>query len=88
MEQHIPLIKDELIGRTVIVNTCTDHTMIQMQGIILDETKQMFLIESQGKRRWIAKDVATFIFPHHQNNLTINGSNLRYRPEERVKKAR
>ena len=85
--EHIPLIKDELIGRPVTITECTDPTMVQMQGVILDETKHMFLIKSQGKHRWIAKDIATFIFPTH-NNIMINGSRLKYRPEERVKKAR
>jgi len=86
--EPIPLIKDELIGRNVTISTCTDPTMEQMQGVILDETKHMFLIESQGKQRWIAKNIATFIFPVHHKNIPINGSKLRYRPEERVKKAR
>jgi RNase P/RNase MRP subunit p29 len=86
--EPIPLIKDELIGRTVTIQGCTDPTMEQMHGIILDETKHMFLIASQGKSRWIAKDIATFIFPVHQKNISINGSKLKYRPEERVKKAR
>jgi len=86
--ESIPLSKDELIGKTVHINHCTDPTMDHMKGVIIDETKQMFLIESQGKHRWIAKDIATFVFPIHQKKIQINGSKLKFRPEERVKKAR
>lgn len=86
--QSIPLEKDELIGRCVRIGTCTDPTMDNLQGIVVDETKHMFLIESQGNHKWIAKNIATFIFPTEQKDIQINGSKLRFRPEERVKKAR
>jgi len=52
--RSIPLEKDELIGRCVRIGTCADPTMDNLQGIILDETKHMFLIESQGNQKWIA----------------------------------
>jgi RNase P/RNase MRP subunit p29 len=84
----IPIEKDELIGRVVQVDTCTDPTMRGMVGIIIDETKQMFLVSSYGKQRWIAKDIATFCFPHQNQENKLMGSKLRFRPEERVKKAR
>lgn len=84
----ITLEKDELIGRVVHVDTCTDPTMSNIEGIIIDETKHMFLVKSHGKQRWIAKDIATFDFPHQNQKNELNGSKLRFRPEERVKKAR
>jgi len=86
--QSIALGKDELIGRCVRIATCTDPNMENLQGVIVDETKHMFLIESSGKQKWIAKNIASFIFPTEQKEIQINGSKLRFRPEERVKKAR
>jgi len=86
--KSIPLEKDELIGRFVQVKTCKDPTMKSMGGIIIDETKQMFLVESNGKQKWIAKQIATFLFPSQNKIEELNGSLIRFRPEERVKKAR
>ena len=84
----IPIEKDEFIGRMIRVKTCTDPNMVNMDGIIIDETKQMFLVSSHGKQKWIAKDIATFCFPHQNQKKELKGSALRFRPEERVKKAR
>ena len=83
----IPLKKDELIGRFVKIKNCTDPTMIQMEGIIIDETQQMLLIETSKRKRWIAKENSTFLFPSKMNH-EIKGSTIRFRPEERIKKAR
>jgi len=84
----IPLIKDELIGLKVIITSCTDPTWVRKSGIIIDETKNTFLIESKGMVKCIAKDIATFTFERNGTNSTVSGSDLRYRSEERVKKAR
>ncbi|OYT29970.1 RNase P/RNase MRP subunit p29 [Thermoplasmatales archaeon ex4572_165] len=86
--QSIDIVKDELIGRCVRIVTCTDPNMENLQGVIVDETKHMFLIESSGNQKWIAKNIASFIFPTEQKEIQIKGSKLRFRPEERVKKAR
>ena len=86
--KHIPLEKDELIGRYVRVKTCTDPTMRSMEGIIIDETQQMLLVESKGKQKWIAKQIATFLFSSQYEKDELKGSHIRFRPEERVKKAR
>ena len=86
--ESIALVKEELIGRRVRIATCTDPNMENLQCIIVDETKHMFLIESSGNQKWIAKNIASFIFPTEQKEMQINGSKLRFRPEERVKKAR
>ena len=86
--QSIAPVKEELIGRCVRIATCTDPNMENLQGVIVDETKHMFLIETSGKRKWIAKNIASFIFPTEQKEIQINGSKLIFRPEERVKKAR
>jgi len=84
----IPLIKDELIGRTVKITSCTDPTWDHASGVIIDETKNTFLIEIEGKVKHIAKDIATFTFQRNGKRISVPGSCLRYRPEERVKKAR
>ena len=85
---RIPLIKDELIGKQVTISACTDPTWIQATGVIIDETKNTFLIEIAGKVKRIAKDIATFTFEKEGTTISVPGLRLRYRSEERVKKAR
>jgi len=86
--QSIPLVKNEFIGLHVTVSSCTDPTWKNQSGIIIDETKNTFLIQTQKKAKRIAKDIACFTFSFDQKNIRINGSKIRFRPEERVKKSR
>jgi len=85
---NIPLIKDEFIGQNVRISSCTDPTWVQKSGVIINETKNTFLIEINGKDKRIGKDIASFTFEKSGTVLAVSGSSLRYRPEERVKKAR
>lgn len=87
MDEHI-LVKDELIGRNVRVVQCTDPTFVNKYGIIIDETKNTFLLEIDDKQIRIAKNSAVFEFEYNQKEITIKGSRLLYRPEDRTKKAR
>jgi len=86
--QHHSVVKDELIGRTVTVTDCTDPTWEKVSGVIIDETKNMLVIEVNGQRRRIAKEIATFVIDMAGTPVPVKGSRLQYRPEERIKKAR
>ena len=54
----------------------------------MDETRNTFRIEENGKEKVIAKDIAVFEFKVGDRVYEIEGSRLRYRPEDRIKKAR
>ncbi len=82
------IIKDELIGRRVIIKDCTDPAFVNFTGVVVDETKNTFLIESENKQKIVAKNTATFEFEYKGKKIIIKGSRLIYRPEERTKKAR
>ena len=82
------LVKDELIGRQVKIIKCTDPTFVDVSGIIIDETKNTFLIEIKEKTKRIAKNTATFEFEYNEKKITVKGSRLIYKPEDRTKKAR
>jgi ribonuclease P protein subunit POP4 len=82
------IVKDELIGRRVTIKECTDPTWVNRSGIIIDETEKTFLIEIGNKEKRIAKNIATFEFEYHGKKVTVEGSRLVYRPEDRIKKAR
>ena len=82
------IVKDELIGQQVKIKECTDPSWINKTGIIIDETKNTFLIESGGQQKKIAKNIATFEFEYKGKKTIIEGSRLIHRPEDRIKKAR
>jgi len=84
----IPLVKDELIGKTVTVIDCTDPSWNNTTGVIIDETQHTFVIETTRRRRQIAKDTATFVFHEQGKHHQVHGSRLYFRPENRIKKAR
>ena len=87
MESH-DIVKDELIGRHVTIITCTDPTWINRSGIVVDETKNTFLIELDDSEKKIAKETATFAFDYNGKITIIEGKRLVNRPEDRIKKTR
>ena len=82
------LAKEELIGRHVTIKECTDPNWVNKSGLIIDETKNTFLIEINNEQKRIAKNIAKFEFEHDEKKVMLNGSRLTYRPEDRIKKAR
>ena len=82
------IVKDELIGRHVIIKECTDPTFVNIYGTIIDETKNTFLIEIKDKQKRVVKSTAKFEFEYNNKKINIKGSRLIYRPEDRTKKAR
>ena len=82
------IIRDELIGRQVTIKDCTDPGWIGKTGMIIDETKNTFLIEMHNQQKRIAKRIATFEFEQQGKKTIVKGSRLIYRPEDRIKKAR
>ena len=86
--EHETITSDELIGRTVTIIECTDPSWINQTGRIIDETQHTFLIQTETKQKRIATQTATFAFEYHGKKTIVKGSQLVYRPEERIKKAR
>ncbi len=82
------LARDELIGLHVKIKDCKDPSWIGKSGIIVDETKNTFLLEIEDKKKKIAKNIASFEFEYKGKRITINGSKIAFRPEERIKKVR
>jgi len=82
------LARDELIGQKVTIKDCSDPEWNNTTGVIIDETKNMFLIEVDEKRKKIAKKIAKFQFEVDDEKIIIDGSKILYRPEDRIKKIR
>ena len=82
------LARDELIGLQVKIKDCKDPNWIGKSGFIIDETKKTFLIEIENQQKMIAKDIATFEFEIQGKKISIDGSKITFRPEDRIKKVR
>ena len=82
------LARDEFIGLHVTIRECMDSKWIGKYGVIIDETKNTFLIRINGKNKKIAKKIAKFEFENDKKKTILNGSKIAYRSEDRVKKAR
>ncbi len=82
------LSKEELIGLHVRIKECKDPNWKGVNGIIIDETKKTFQIMINDQEKKIAKKIATFEFDVDGKKITLDGSKIVYRPEDRIKKTR
>ena len=85
---QIPPNKEEFIGCPVIIEHCSDPTWIGKNGIIVNETQHLFLIEIKNSIKKIEKKTAIFQVTLPEKTIRINGSKIIYRPEDRIKKTR
>ena len=80
------LAKHELIGLNVTIASSSDPGLLGRKGRIVDETRDMLIIESNGKEIRVQKEVVTLAFADY--DIVIDGKKIRYRPEDRIKKVR
>ena len=88
------LLQHELIGSEVEVVNCPYPEKCGKEGIILDESRNMLIIEMQENEVAIPKEGSTFAFdlpadeskPEDIVRIEIDGKKLVARPEDRVKK--
>ncbi len=81
------LRKHELIGLQVRVVRATDPGQMDLSGRVVDETRNMLVVEVDGVDKHIPKQGNRFRFDI-QGGLELEGDEIRFRPEDRVKKAR
>ena len=77
-------MRGELIGRYVKVRSkgCS------VSGTVVDETKNTFIIESAGTAKMVPKRGNEFEFTYNGEQITVRGSEIQHRPEDRIKKVR
>jgi ribonuclease P protein subunit POP4 len=83
----VNLRKHELIGLDVEVVVATDPTQQRLRGRIVDETRNTLVLEVRGDEKRIPKRGSRFRFDI-QGGVEVDGDEIRFRPEDRVKKAR
>ncbi len=78
----------EFIGleAEVIESTCPEH--IGIRGRVVDETKNTLVIEHKGTEKRIPKECCRFRFLEGPTAHIVSGKEIKFRPEDRIKKVR
>lgn len=71
----------EFIGKTLKIIKSNNSTLVDIEGIIVDETKFTFVLLTKSKEKRIMKKNTVFKI----GNDEIIGNAITKRPEERVK---
>ncbi len=81
------LASHELIGLPVRISSSLDPTVRGRLGIVKDETRNTLLVDSTGRLLCIPKAGSSFTFTFSDgNSASIEGSRIRFRPEDRVRR--
>lgn len=75
-------MKTELIGKKIKVIESNNSSLVGIEGVVVDETKNIISIEVDGKTKQIVKDLCVF----DVEGKTIQGKDITKRPEERIKR--
>lgn len=79
------LLAHELIGLNCEVKKSTDENKIGLKGKVLDETKNVLVVETRKGARKLPKKEVTFVFKLGKEKIEVDGKKLVARPEERLK---
>jgi ribonuclease P protein subunit POP4 len=83
------VLRHELIGLEARVTNSSDPTLLGTSGEIVDETRDMLVVERVGNAKIVPKDNSKFMFTLPSGEVVeVDGAKLVGRPEERVKRRR
>ena len=81
------VLHHELIGLKVKIVRSSDRNLVNMTGVIIDETKKTLVILSNQQEKRISKRIVKLhIVLPNGNIIEVNGRTLLGQPENRVKK--
>jgi ribonuclease P protein subunit POP4 len=78
----------EFIGLEVEVLDSTCDEYLGIRGKVVDETRNTLRIEQDGKEKTVPKDCCEFRFVEGGKAHTVSGKDIKFRPEDRIKKVR
>jgi ribonuclease P protein subunit POP4 len=78
----------ELIGleAEVLESTCDQY--LGIKGKVVDETRNTLTIEQDGREKMVPKDCCKFRFVEGLATHIVSGKEIKFRPEDRIKKVR
>lgn len=79
----------ELIGLHATVIASGDPGLVEVEGRIVDETRNTFVFSCpDGREKRVAKNGQTFSFAFDEGRVVIPGDELNHAPHQRIKKTR
>lgn len=85
MQKSKELIKHELIGRAIEVVGSANKDCIGIEGIVIDETKHLIIIETSKGIKKVPKKNSIFHIQYMGEKISIDGGLLFGSPVERIK---
>jgi ribonuclease P protein subunit POP4 len=82
------LRRHELIGLNIEVVSSTHPGYVGLRGRVVDETRHMLVIEVDGVEKKVPKAACVFEFDDHGRKERIRGSEIEFKPEDRIKRVR
>jgi ribonuclease P protein subunit POP4 len=78
----------EFIGLEVevLASTCEKH--VGVRGVVVDETRNTLTIEHGGRTWMLPKECCEFRFMERGRAHAVSGKDIKFRPEDRIKKVR
>ena len=78
----------ELIGleAEVVESTCDQY--LGIRGRVVDESRNTLTIQQDGKDKMVPKDCCRFKFYEGAEAHIVSGKDIKFRPEDRIKKVR
>ena len=80
------VIRGEWIGKDVEVISAANPSLNGLKGTVVDETKNLFVLETSKGEKKVPKHLSTFKIKFNNEIIEISGDEILASPEERVKK--
>lgn len=81
------ILKNEFIGLNAKVVNSSNPNVVGIEGKVINETRNTFVITHGNKNKIIAKNTTVFHFTlSNGTTVEINGKTIVGRPEDRIKK--
>ena len=78
----------ELIGLSVEILESTCGQYLGIRGKVVDESRNTLTIEQDGAEKTVPKDCCRFRFEEGSRTHVVSGKDIKFRPEDRIKKVR
>ncbi len=77
-----------MIGLAARITKSSSRQWIGLEGKVIDETKNLLVLETKNGEKRIPKNSCTFLFTlENGEKAELEGKEIAFRPEERTKKA-
>ena len=82
------IVRHELIGLKVKITSSTDQSNVGLEGKVVDESRNMLVIETKQGDANLPKEqnVFSFYLPKSRKWVSVDGKIIVARPEDRIKK--